>query len=356
MVELSIIVPFYNGSKYFVELLDSISSIKVKKEIIIVDDGSKEEERMFCDKISKQYGEIYLIHQENRGIVFARNKGLSIAKGQYILFVDQDDFVNAEVIDKCIQNANKKQSDMVFWSTKHYFPDGTKQDCDIVFCEETIDGEATGQWLTSVLLRLPDRRLSRPGHIWQCLFRTQFILASHIQFKKFVDIEDDYLFVVDAISHANRILLETETGYFWRTNISSKSHSSKYIDNFREKYEELSSYLYKILLSQKVSESKLQLFVEQQQIEMCLGMVLNNCQIIKTSLMNRKRTYKELEKLKGNSILDSYYPIHYAYGFRKKIWDIMKKRQFLRVMLWADLHSLGALVKRHIMRKKYGTK
>lgn len=356
MVELSVIVPFYNGSQFFVELLDSLFAIKAEKEIIIVDDGSREDESLFCQNVSKRYEKIRIIYQENGGIVSARNKGLSMAKGQYVLFVDQDDFVDAFVIDKCIQNAKNHNSDIVFWSTKHIFADGVEKDCDTIFCEENIKEKEADELLMKLLLRLSDRRLSRPGHIWQCLFKTQLLSANNIIFKKFVDIEDDFLFVTDAVSHANSIMLETEVGYYWRANSRSESHSIKYIDNYMKKFDALTNYLYMILTSKKISSEKLFLFMEQQQIEKCLGSILNDCQIINVSLKNRGRVYQELKKLKDNSILSSYSPPQYTHGFRKEIWEKMKKGKFIRAMLWAEVHSAGALVKRQAMRMKYGTK
>ena len=106
--DLSIIVPVYNTEKYLERCMDSIVNQTLKNiEIIIVDDGSKEECAVLCDEISKTDSRIKVVHKENGGLGFARNTGLEVANGEYIGFVDSDDYIE-RVMCETLYNAAKK--------------------------------------------------------------------------------------------------------------------------------------------------------------------------------------------------------------------------------------------------------
>ena len=98
---ISIIVPIYNVEKYLKECIESIINQTYKNiEIILVDDGSPDNCGKICDEYSQRDKRIILIHKENGGLSDARNKGIDIAKGDYLTFIDSDDFVNIDYIEK----------------------------------------------------------------------------------------------------------------------------------------------------------------------------------------------------------------------------------------------------------------
>ena len=91
---ISIIVPVYNVENYLKECIDSILRQEFRDyEIILVDDGSKDDSGKICDEYGKKYSFISVIHKKNGGLSDARNFGLKIAKGEYILFIDSDDYI-----------------------------------------------------------------------------------------------------------------------------------------------------------------------------------------------------------------------------------------------------------------------
>ena len=90
--KVSVIVPVYNTEKYLQQCITSITSQTIREiEIIIVDDGSREECAVLCDSLAKTDDRIKVIHKENAGPGFARNTGIEAAMGEYIGFVDSDD-------------------------------------------------------------------------------------------------------------------------------------------------------------------------------------------------------------------------------------------------------------------------
>ena len=89
MAKVSVIVPVYNVEKYLKQCLDSIVDQTLEDlEIVLVDDGSVDSSGTICDEYAKQDSRVHVIHQENKGVSAARNAGISLAKGEYISFID----------------------------------------------------------------------------------------------------------------------------------------------------------------------------------------------------------------------------------------------------------------------------
>lgn len=119
---ISIIIPVYNVSKYLDRCMGCIVNQTYKNlEIILVDDGSKDDSGDKCDTWVKTDNRISVIHKQNGGLSSARNTGLDIARGEYIMFVDSDDVLALDIVEnlyiKCIQN----NSDISICEVKHVF-------------------------------------------------------------------------------------------------------------------------------------------------------------------------------------------------------------------------------------------
>lgn len=110
---ISVIVPVYKVEKELGRCVDSLLNQTYKNlEIILVDDGSPDKCPEMCDSYAKQDGRIVVIHKENGGLSDARNAGLKIVKGEYIAFVDSDDWVETDFIETLYQNAKKENADI----------------------------------------------------------------------------------------------------------------------------------------------------------------------------------------------------------------------------------------------------
>lgn len=98
---VSIIVPIYNAEQYISKCIESILAQTYRDfELILVDDGSTDMCGKICDEYAKQDSRVHVIHQENKGVSAARNAGISLAKGEYIMFVDSDDFITENMLEK----------------------------------------------------------------------------------------------------------------------------------------------------------------------------------------------------------------------------------------------------------------
>lgn len=110
---ISVIVPVYNVQDYVVKCVESITNQTYSNlEIILVDDGSTDKSGLICDKIAKQDKRIRVIHKENGGLSDARNSGLDNANGEYIAFVDSDDYINKHMYKILMNNLRKDKADI----------------------------------------------------------------------------------------------------------------------------------------------------------------------------------------------------------------------------------------------------
>ena len=110
---ISFIIPVYNVEKYLAQCIESVLVQSHDNiEIILVDDGSTDKSGEICDNFSKTDNRVRVIHQENRGASAARNAGLGIAKGNYIAFIDSDDYVSPSMAEKLLDAISKTDSDL----------------------------------------------------------------------------------------------------------------------------------------------------------------------------------------------------------------------------------------------------
>ena len=111
--KISVIVPIYNTSKYLVRCVDSIRNQTYRNlEIILIDDGSTDDSLKVCKLLAEEDDRIKVIHQDNTGLAETRNKGIDIASGDYICFIDSDDYIESGMVETLLKNAERTNSDV----------------------------------------------------------------------------------------------------------------------------------------------------------------------------------------------------------------------------------------------------
>ena len=107
-IDLSIIVPVFNVEGYLKRALDSIlmKSSSIKYEILLIDDDSTDQSGAICDEYQDNYSNIFVRHIENNGVSEARNLGISLSRGEYLYFMDSDDFLSDDFFEKICPNLN----------------------------------------------------------------------------------------------------------------------------------------------------------------------------------------------------------------------------------------------------------
>lgn len=144
MEKVSIIVPVYKVENYIIQCIDSILNQTYKNlEIILVDDGSPDKCPKICDDYSKSDGRIKVIHKPNGGLSSARNAGLEVATGGFIMFVDSDDFIEPNMVSRMMEVQHKSGSDVICCEINR-FRDGKYELMEIFHSDipsETISSE-----------------------------------------------------------------------------------------------------------------------------------------------------------------------------------------------------------------------
>lgn len=128
MKKVSVIVPVYNVKKYLRKCVDSIKNQTYQNiEIVLVDDGSTDGSENLCDEIARTDNRIVIIHKENGGLSDARNVGMDASSGDYISFVDSDDYVDEDFCEILIANLEKYNADVSCCRYSNVWEDGTKE-------------------------------------------------------------------------------------------------------------------------------------------------------------------------------------------------------------------------------------
>lgn len=125
---ISIIVPIYNVENYLDRCLDSIvNQTYTNLEIILVDDGSTDNSKLMCDDYKNKDHRIVVIHKKNGGLSSARNVGIDIAHGNYIMFVDSDDFIDIKMVENMLKILKETNSDISICNRFYYYENGDKK-------------------------------------------------------------------------------------------------------------------------------------------------------------------------------------------------------------------------------------
>ncbi len=136
---VSIIVPVYNVEKHIEKCINSLINQTYQNiEIILINDGSKDSSFHVCQHIALTTPKIHLFTQENTGVAYTRNKGISLSHGDYIFFVDSDDFVEPDCIEQFVNKLSESDYDIIM--AKHaYLCDGLIKQSDYIFFVDSDD-------------------------------------------------------------------------------------------------------------------------------------------------------------------------------------------------------------------------
>lgn len=214
MCKFSVIVPAYNCAGTLENTVKSIlSSGLADFELIIIDDGSKDETGMLCDKLAGEYGQIRCIHQENAGVSSARNRGIDEAEGKYILFFDCDDSVDADAfqdIDGMIDNA---QPDMLIFgeSFDYCFKGRMYRRDELVYgregCLDSTEVCKSFEELYSCNALSP---------VWNKFIKRSMITENSIRFDGDIFEMEDFLFSVKCLAHCESVYMLPKAIYRYR--------------------------------------------------------------------------------------------------------------------------------------------
>lgn len=141
MIRFSFVVPVYNAEEHLRECIQSLVNQKLPCEILLIDDGSTDRSGAICDEAAKQNDTIRVFHTQNQGPGAARNLGVCKAKGDYVVFVDSDDTVSDNLIEKASAYCEKSPCDLIFYPIIKLFPDGKCEPMGEGLIPQKINGQ-----------------------------------------------------------------------------------------------------------------------------------------------------------------------------------------------------------------------
>ncbi|WBW98613.1 glycosyltransferase family 2 protein [Oceanirhabdus sp. W0125-5] len=223
-MKVSIIIPIYKAEKYLERCLDSLLRQTYKEiEIILVDDGSPDSCPLICDNYKKKDGRIKVIHSENYGQSVARNKGMELASGEYISFVDADDVLVEDAIERLITIAEKERFDIV--SGNYFRVDKEIKVSSNAYSSGEIDKYGCKEKKKRYNLF---KTSSSFGYVWGKLYRSSFINKHNLRFDtaKKVFMEDS-LFNLKAFSFNPKYYVLNEPIYYYYIYEASTSNKNE---------------------------------------------------------------------------------------------------------------------------------
>lgn len=214
---ISIIIPVYNVEKYLRECLDSIVNQNASNyEVILIDDGSTDESPKICDEYAGRYAQVSVIHKNNCGVSLARNVGLDFAKGDWIWFVDADDYV-ADSSLLILSEVAQRDCDTIFHGLNRVFENGKiiigYHDEEFKLCKDDF---------------LSSRNCYQNGML---LFSSSIIRDYRIRYSKDIKMGEDLEFQYKYLLHCKHPIAIPYNFYYIRERQGSASRSSVSVRN-----------------------------------------------------------------------------------------------------------------------------
>lgn len=177
----SVILPVYNVEKYLRECIDSVLEQNfIDFELILVDDGSKDNSPLICDEYALKDERIKVIHKSNGGLSDARNMGTAKATGEYIIYIDSDDFITSKnFLNDIHKKATETQSDIILYKFSKFFDD-TKKLANCTFSLNFVENINDPDQLINALVKND----AYYGMAWIKAFRRKIAITNNIQFEK----------------------------------------------------------------------------------------------------------------------------------------------------------------------------
>ena len=221
MPKASVIVPVYNVEAYLEKCVQSIlRQTEQDFELLLVDDGSTDSSGQLCEELAKKDSRIRVIHQENQGLGGARNTGIREAKGDWLLLVDSDDWIEPEILEKSLEAGLREEADMVVFPFRSVDEEGREL---AVFRENIPVGRAFA------LKERKDILLTAPV-AWNKLYRTAFFRETGLAYPSRVWYEDIRT-TPKLMALARRMVFISDIGYNYLQRQGSIMNSGKVARN-----------------------------------------------------------------------------------------------------------------------------
>lgn len=226
MPVLSIVVPVYNAEAYLAACIDSLLAQNMETpEIILVNDGSRDQSGAICDAYAGKHPTIRVIHKENEGQTATRKAGLRLATGKYVAFVDSDDWVEPTTFPPMVALAEQHDADLVATGFIRDFGDRCENGANA--CPTGIYTGEKLQWLReNAVFYVPEMAEGIVPALWAKIFRRETLAAGILSRNDTIRFGEDALCTNSALALARCVVVDNAcTGYHYRIWGGSISHA-----------------------------------------------------------------------------------------------------------------------------------
>ena len=215
-VLISVIVPVYNVDRYLDKCIESIlSQTYVSFELLLIDDGSTDNSGNICEKYAELDNRVKVIHKENGGVSSARNVGIDNSNGEWIAFIDADDWIYPDYLNSFISSFSQNAD---LYIQGYVDSNGTRLvRPDRYWCSDELIIELDDIYLDQLY-----------GFVWNKLFKSSIIKANALYFNNQITMIEDLLFIYDYLLHSKSVFnISRVNYYYWRHESSAcfKKHS-----------------------------------------------------------------------------------------------------------------------------------
>lgn len=346
MIKFTIIVPVYKVEEYLDRCVKSIlSQTFTDFELILVDDGSPDNCPQMCDEWAKSDFRIKVVHQENKGVSSARNVGIDIARGERIIFVDSDDFIERNLLEKL----NQSTEDYILYGFNSDWFKKTYNELESILFNLTYKGKIT---------YLTNRIVQGNYEIWRACFKNEILQAYNIRFPEKSKYAEDMAFTIIYILACNTIKHINYSGYHYEDRVGSAMHQVKgqilldemnqtalYVFKEINKLNFCTEEFYKLHFEMIRKALNYGWYYHYRDIKSYFNKLSINSNKefyysnVKRAIKSKKTKYKKIEHYKVEKQKD--YLMMYAYNKNKFLFKIKFGLLFIKVLFIRVLRKIG---------------
>lgn len=225
MPKVSIIIPIYNVERYLDKCVQSaINQTLQNIEIILVDDESPDGCPQMCDEYARKDARIKVVHKKNGGLGFARNSGIEVATGEYITFLDSDDFVDLNTYEHLYNIAKAKSLDAIYYKFKRFTDENEVQPGIATTDIKKYKGDDIKELMLDIIASEPTAKIDHKIQCSSCtaMYRMDIIKENNVRFHSERElISEDMIFNLDFLKHSSCVAFNSGEYYHYRVNPAS---------------------------------------------------------------------------------------------------------------------------------------
>ena len=328
--QISIIVPVYKAEKTIKRCIDSILAQTFDDfELILIDAGSPDASGRICDEMAQKDERIVVIHKENGGVSSARNAGLDVAKGKYLMFCDSDDYVSPQWCQWAYEAMQKERVYLAVCGVESFSGEGVGERTGVGLTKR-IDRKAIVEMAESVSLY----------ELWNKAFLAEVIRNEHIRFDERISRCEDALLILQYLQLAGedaQFCYGSPPLYYYNTETSG-SLSKKYVDGYLEIEKKLLEELWAVLDGYGIIKEQYLEFYSHKAALALTGVIAN---LMKENHCTIIEKYRELKRTTAKK----EYAIAAGYGGMDKVsagrftWMLKTKRPLI-IYLYCAISNL----------------